>query len=105
VSATKLDIAAQALDAAQHEVKRLYKQQRLAELEGRFLKKWDGQGLHPASVAVGRVLALRELYPELADTHWDPLTVKFRAEMDAQAEFADKLALVGPDEAFVREMR
>jgi peptidyl-tRNA hydrolase len=86
VSATKLDIAAQALDAAQHEVKRLYKQQRLAELEGRFLKKWDGQGLHPASVAVGRVLALRELYPELADTQGDQGGVGHEAASDGVVE-------------------
>lgn len=105
MSATKLDLAAQALDLAQHEVKRLYKQHRLAELEGRYLKRWDGQGLHPVSVAVGRVLALRELFPELADTHWDPLVVKFKADMDAQKEFADALALHGVEETFKREMR
>jgi hypothetical protein len=91
VSATKLDLAAEALDAAMRDLHRLFRGTRLAELRGEYVKKFDAQGLHPASVAVGRVLALRELFPELADVEFELVAARFKAEVDAHDAFAQEL--------------
>jgi hypothetical protein len=100
VSVTKLDHAAEAHQQAMNQAHRLAKSERLSELKGRHLRRFDGQGLHPFSVEVGRLLALRELFPELAEVDLDPVTLRLKAQVDANSEFADELALHGVDEVF-----
>jgi hypothetical protein len=81
VSVTKLDHAAEAHQQAMNQAHRLAKSERLSELKG-------------------RLLALRELFPELAEVDLDPVTLRLKAQVDANSEFADELALHGVDEVF-----
>jgi hypothetical protein len=102
---TDLEKAKREHDLALHSLHDLYKAQRLAELRGARFKAFDGRGVHAPSEEVGRLLALRELFPDLRDVEFSVLDARFKAEWDAHREFADELALNGVEETFQKEMR
>ena len=79
----------------------LAKAERLGELKGKRIKLLDARGMHPYSVAWGRVLALEELLPalagaRLADPPTDPVHLRRVAQRDAESEFHELLRAEGP---------
>lgn len=92
----------------------LAKGERAAELRGdRRARMLDGSGLHPYSVCWGQVYALEQLAPDLVDDresgsawgavgqeptalgHLDPPSLRRRAHLVAQADFAQELRDTG----------
>lgn len=70
----------------------LAKGERIGELRGRRVKLLDDRGMHPYSVAWGRVYALEALRPELqsarlSDPPVDPVQLRRVAQRDAEGAF------------------
>ena len=88
--------------AALSECYHLAKGERLGELRGRRVKLLDARGLHPYSLAWGRVLALEKQHPglsaaRLSDPPTDPVRLRRVAQRDAERAFYDELVEGGPE--------
>lgn len=88
---------AESLEAAYREAKAA----RSRELRGRRGKSFDDRGLHPYSVEVGRVQAIEAALDDVIppEALLDPLALWRAGRDDAEADFADDVALRG-HEAF-----
>jgi hypothetical protein len=94
--------AAEIHDDAVMQAHRLAVATRRAQLRGDHQRLLDGQGIHPFSEAVGRVRALRELFPEIAGADLDPVRLRLAAELEAQERWVASIVVDGPDQAFER---
>jgi hypothetical protein len=65
--------------------------ERLLELRDKRPRLLDDRGLHPYSLEVGRIMALRELEPALAEVQFDPIELRRLARQDAAKQFADEV--------------
>lgn len=76
--------------------------ERLSELRGgRRPRSFDDRGLHPYTLAWGRIWAYEVLIPALAearlsDPMCDPVTLRRIAKTDAEGAFYDELTRSGP---------
>lgn len=66
---------------------------RANEITGRYVKRFDERGLHPASIAWGAIQACESLVPELghADVTTTPSALREAARADAWAEHLEAL--------------
>lgn len=71
--------------------------ERLAELEGKYLKRFDGRGLHPYSQLWGQVFACETLLPALAelrdtgDHRCEAYSLREAARREADAIYAARI--------------
>jgi hypothetical protein len=70
--------------------------ERYGEMSGKRAKRFDERGLHPYSLAWGRIYALEDLHPELrgarlSDPMCDPVSLRRIAQEDAEGAFRDEL--------------
>lgn len=70
-----------------HEAYYLHRGERLNELHGVRVKRFDERGLHPESVVWGGILKLEALCPDLAGAGADPVLMRSEAHRDAEAMF------------------
>jgi hypothetical protein len=84
---------AESLEAAYREAKAA----RSRELRGRRGRTFDGRGLHPFSLEVGRVQAMETVLSDVIppEAMLDPLALWRAGRDDAEAAFADDVALRG----------
>jgi hypothetical protein len=65
----------------------------LAELQMRRGKLLDNRGLHPYSVEVGRIFALEDLEPSLANLGFNPVVLRLEAQREASRIFEIETAI------------
>jgi len=97
---TITDAWLEALSDAYH----LAKGERLGELRGRRVKLLDERGMHPYSMAWGRIFACESLLPglvaaRLSEPPTDPVHLRRVAQRDAESAFREQL-LSGDPEVF-----
>jgi hypothetical protein len=65
----------------------------LARMRGEFPKRFDTRGIHPWSEEWGRIHALEDLHPELAEARGGehPVSMRQKAEAAARRRFAEQL--------------
>jgi DNA-binding winged helix-turn-helix (wHTH) protein len=73
----------------------LVKAGRLGELKGNRISSFDGLGLHPVSVAWGRVAACQTLMPELAYAGANVRVMRREAYLAAEQEFIEAVQATG----------
>jgi hypothetical protein len=61
--------------------------ERSNELEGKYVPRFDGRGLHPYSHVVGQVQTCEVLLSELSFAQFDPVTLRRLAREDADELF------------------
>lgn len=65
--------------------------ERMAELRGRRLKRFDDQGLHPFSVVIGKLTMIESMLGLPGEVCVHPLHIRSAAVKDAHKAFAKEL--------------
>jgi hypothetical protein len=69
----------------------LAKGERLGELRGKYVRKFDERGLHPFSMVVSQVWSWERLMPELSYAQFDPVLLRREAQREADKEFRNQV--------------
>jgi hypothetical protein len=72
--------------------------ERLAWLKGRRPRSFDGRGLHPFSLEVGRIHACESIEPALREAGFDHNLLRAVAERDATEMFVEDINREGWDD-------
>lgn len=71
--------------------------ERLGELRGRRLKRFDDQGLHPFSVVIGKITVIEWMLDTPSEERVHPVALKSEAVADAHRAIIEEIREGGQD--------